>query len=182
MLTGKKSSGKTECEESVHRSYSVMEECRVQLGEKLWNAVDMERVLALAPTLVDTREYTVERRLTGALSAGRLSARALPLSFTKGHTWERSLSGESFSQRFNLIRHQGTHRGEKPYQCADCEKRFSRSAYLVSTVFSTSSGGGLSSWMDPKKLFRRNGPDPSIFSLKFFLSPRAWRGFFFSPY
>ncbi|NXI74627.1 ZKSC3 protein, partial [Anseranas semipalmata] len=37
----------------------------------------------------------------------------------------------SFSDHSNLISHQKLHRGEKPYECLDCGKRFSQSTSLL---------------------------------------------------
>lgn len=67
MHTGKKSSGDTEHEESVPQSYSVRKSAESSWERHHLSAGNVETVLVLAPTLLDTRKHTLERSLTGVL-------------------------------------------------------------------------------------------------------------------
>ena len=78
MHTGKKSFGATEREESVPQSYSVGRSTESSWERHHVRAGNVETVLALAPTSLDTRKHTVEKSLTGVLGARSLSVRAQP--------------------------------------------------------------------------------------------------------
>lgn len=79
MHTGKKSSGDTEREESVPQSYSIRKNAESSWERHHLSAGNVETVLALAPTLLDTREHTLERKKPYRCSGPRsLSVRAQP--------------------------------------------------------------------------------------------------------
>ena len=46
------------------------------------------------------------------------------------------ICGKSFKTSFNLRRHEAIHRGEKPYPCPVCDKRFSQQAHRKHHMFS----------------------------------------------
>ncbi|XP_073398394.1 uncharacterized protein [Dendrobates tinctorius] len=48
-----------------------------------------------------------------------------------GSRFSCSKCGKCFKQKWNLVRHQTTHTGEKPYSCSECGKRFSHKSDLV---------------------------------------------------
>lgn len=86
--------------------------------------------------LLNTRGYTWERRLTGAMNVGKNLGISLLSLYMRGHTQERSLLcagnvGEAFRQKSHLISHQRTHSGKKAYVCSKCRQGFCQKANLV---------------------------------------------------